>query len=600
MKTWLRELPRSVGARGRGLARAVRQRPALAILTLLVAIPCACLFAVEVQSLRGSIYGIHEWRQGWTYSVAYLFVHESADFFHPRHAWRGHLTGIVGMEPPIYPYVLALLMRLFGEAPAVGRTLNFVLFLFGFGWLVKRLAQLHGYSTGLGYVVMASFSPLVLSEFRQIQPDPAMTSLSVMAAVVLHDHGRTGTRKSFMLGLSLYTLALLTKPIAIAVLPAMFLFTVMGEKRPRLSGMALRLLAFAIPLGLMFAWDRWANFLVARYMDGVALISIEHNLDTMIAEMKDVAARKLILLGLVQCWVTQVSLFPAVLLGIPYALQKETRSWAVPFLAWLAGAILISLAFSSRYWSNWYYMMLFAPPVLFFGAIALGRLFEVIGLQTRDPVSRVLAIGVVLAAVLVAPQLDELPWDHIENVGTQLAVHTRHAVVRGELYWAVLVCTIVASLSLLAFQQQVARVPVVLLAVMLTAASAWAMEKPYKDTRQSARFYTSELEWESGHIDSAEIRKAVRRYSRRDELFLMNGSNPALLTRALRVGYAEDAGTIDRLSRDFFVSKGVRFFMQFADSGGTPATMHGVPMLERGARWELYCIDPKGCPPRKH
>jgi hypothetical protein len=597
MRVSLRALASRLSDRFRDTCHAAARRPALALASVVVAVPFATLFAIALQSLLGPIYGEHDWRQGWTYSVAYAFVHENASFFYPKHAWRGHLTGIVGMEPPIYPYLISLLMRAFGDSPAIGRIVNFVLFIAGFGLLGKRLGQQTGFPTVLGYLTMAAFSPVALCEFRQIQPDPAMTSLALLAAVFFHEHGATGTRKSFGVGLLIYTIALLTKPIAIAVFPAMFLFAIMGPKRPTLLGSVLRLACFAIPLGLMFAWEKWANLLVARYMEGHLLISIDHDPAAMWENMKNVGARRRILLGLLENWVTHVSLFPAVLLGIPYSLRKETRSWSVPFLAWCAGMIAISLAFAGRYWSNWYYMLLFAPPVLFFGAVGLGRVFEVVGMQTREPWHRGIAFGAVFASLLVMPQLHPVPWSYIGRAPEQLAVHIRQGVSGSELYWIALAGSFLGAASLVALRDQVERVPGLIISLVVGAAFAWSLTTPYKDMKQTARWYTGEEYWVSGHVDSAEIRRAVSRYSTPRDLFLMNGANPALLVRALRVGYAEDPRTIDSVGRDFYVGKGVRFFMSFFDSGAMPAALQGAQLLERGARWELFCIDPKGCPP---
>lgn len=597
-RTWLGRSLRATGQRVVRYARAAARRPWLVLWTLIALYPCALLLSISIQSLRGPLYGIHEWRQGWTYSVAYAFVHEHASFFYPKHAWRGHLTGIVGMEPPIYPWVVSLLMRVFGDSPLTGRLLNFTLFVASFALFTRRLGQRLGYATALGFLVMASFSPAVLAEFRQFQPDPAMAALAVIAAVLFADHGRTGARTGFLLGLAVYTIALLTKPIAVAIMPAMFLFTVLGAARPSLLGAGLRLASFAIPLGLMMAWDKWANVLVARYMEGMPLISIDHNPAQMWAEMKNPVLARLILLGLIENWVTHVALFPAVLLGVPYGLRKETRSLGIPFLAWFSGMVVISLAFSSRYPSNWYYMLLFAPPLAFFGALGLARLFEVIGIETRDPLARGVAIAVVLAALATSPLLVEVPWDHIEHIAPQLAVHVRHGVSGDVLYWVALVGALLVGAACVALGDWLDRVPRGVLAIVLAAASVWVMITPYKDLKQTVRFYTGELDWDAGHVDSAEIRRAVDRYSTPRDLFVMNGSNPALLVRALRVGYADDPGWIDHQGRDFYVQKGARFFMTFAGSPPIPVTMQGAQLLERGARWELYCIDPKGCPVR--
>jgi hypothetical protein len=449
----------------------------------------------------------------------------------------------------------------------------------------------------LGYCVMAAFSPIVLCEFRQIQPDPVATALAMIAAAFLYDHGRTGTRASFAWGLAFYTLALMAKTIAIAILPAMVLFALLGPKRPSLAGMLLRVASFAIPVVLMMAWDRWANVLVQRYMEGNSIISIDHDPAQMWAAMKDARSRRLILLALLESYATHVSLFPAVLMGAVISMKRELRAIGIPMLAWLAGTVVISLAFSHRYWANWYYMLLTAPPVLFFGALSLGRLFEVITKGRRDDRTLAIGLAVALAAVMIRPLLDPVPWHLIEHVASQLAVHVRHQVSQSDLYWIAVSFALLLGAAVAPLADLIAHVPMLIFRVGLATASAWAMVIPFRDTEQTVRFYTTEQQWEQGHVDDREIRAAVNRFSRPDELFLMNGWNPALLVRALRVGYAEDPGAVDAHGRDYYLQNGVRFFMTFFDSPPVPGAMQGLPLIARGARWELYCIDPKGCPP---
>jgi hypothetical protein len=594
----LRQAGVGLGARGRALWHATYRHPALALLACVVTVPCVRLLSLEFQSLWGDIYDVHEWRQGETFSVAYAFVHEGASFFFPKHAWRGNLTGIVGMEAPIYPYVVSLFMRVFGDSFQVARTLNFGLFLLAFGTQWRRLQEQLGLPYALGYLVMVAFCPAALCEFRQMQPDPAMASLAVLASVFLHDHGRTGTRRSFAWGLGFYTLALLTKPIAICFLPAMYLFSVLGARRPTLLAAATRLAWFALPAALMFAWDWWANQLVQRYMEGNLLISIDHDPKRMWAELQDVQQRRFILMGLVENYASHVSLFPAVLVGIAYSMRKDLRSWGLPFLAWLLGAVVISGAFSSRYPSNWYYMLPFVPPLVFYGALGLGALFEVVACAVREPVRLAVALAVVLAAVLTVPLLDVVPWDFAGDEAAKMAVHVRRDVSGSPVYWALLTLSILTAAALLQLRDGRLKLPPAVLALVLAAAGLFAMVIPYKDLQQTVRFYTKQDLWQTGRDDLVELRAAVDRFSTPRDLFVMSGYHPGLLARALRVGWADDPGLIQAAGMAHYVQHGARFFMTFWDAGGVPPTMASAPVIARGARWELRCLDPKGCPAR--
>src|SRR5258707_89483 len=57
----------------------------------------------------------HNWRQGFTYSVAWNYAHAHGipDFFHPRWYQETAVNNLVAMEAPIYPYLGGLVMRVF-------------------------------------------------------------------------------------------------------------------------------------------------------------------------------------------------------------------------------------------------------------------------------------------------------------------------------------------------------------------------------------------------------------------------------------------------------------------------------------------------------
>ena len=67
MRTWFRGLLDRVSSFSRYVVASARANPILALTALVVAVPCAMLFAIQVRSLWATIYGIHDWRKGWTY-----------------------------------------------------------------------------------------------------------------------------------------------------------------------------------------------------------------------------------------------------------------------------------------------------------------------------------------------------------------------------------------------------------------------------------------------------------------------------------------------------------------------------------------------------
>ena len=68
---------------------------------------------------------VHEWRQSDVLGVARNYFRESMNFFYPRIDQRRNLTGITGMEFPLYNYILALLYVISGKViPFYGKILS--------------------------------------------------------------------------------------------------------------------------------------------------------------------------------------------------------------------------------------------------------------------------------------------------------------------------------------------------------------------------------------------------------------------------------------------------------------------------------------------
>src|SRR5437899_2398708 len=101
------------------------------LLLLAALLALAPLLRWQLRSLAVPILGEHNWRQADTYSVAYNFLHESADFFHPRIDWANNRSGIQGMEAPIYPYLAFLAMLVFGDSARVARVVAWLLCALG-------------------------------------------------------------------------------------------------------------------------------------------------------------------------------------------------------------------------------------------------------------------------------------------------------------------------------------------------------------------------------------------------------------------------------------------------------------------------------------
>ncbi|MDF1759796.1 MAG: glycosyltransferase family 39 protein [Coxiellaceae bacterium] len=110
----------------------------------------------------------HTWRQGDTAAVARNFYRESMNFFLPRIDSRGNMTGINGMEFPLYNYCVAIIYKLTGTVwIGFGRILSFIFSLLAVWFLCKinkQQASPQHRSNNL-LVLLVAFSVPYFSQF---------------------------------------------------------------------------------------------------------------------------------------------------------------------------------------------------------------------------------------------------------------------------------------------------------------------------------------------------------------------------------------------------------------------------------------------------
>ncbi|MFO0751182.1 MAG: glycosyltransferase family 39 protein [Myxococcota bacterium] len=596
--TFRERLDRLLGATRRGLRALDPGAPRWLYLPVLILV--AILVIWQVRSLGVPILGEHNWRQSDTYSVAWNFVHESPDFFHPRIDWTRGRSGVMGMEAPFFSYAIAAGMAVFGDDPAIGRIVAWILAMTALGLFARSLRPEGRRSVAVGLVVMAFFSPMVLFEFRQIQPDVAMVALMIMAAVCFHEYSKHERRRSFVLGMVAYTLAVLIKSPALVAGPAMWLFTFTAQ--PVAFRTTLRRAAwFAVPLALWWAWNQWAHHLNESQNGGEVYFAIEFNLQTMLADATNGGQLRHIFAFLLPSYICNWVLFPAFLAGVALGFEKENRPVALPMAVWFLGAALFLAAFSSRLGSHWYYALVILPPVLYFGALALGRVFDLatsredsparFATGEATPLSR-WAAGFVVATLFVAPfvggrlrELSEAP------AASGLQPGSSWVGEAGFLGLAVIEMLALALAFLPAPRWgRLAYLPLLFVAGWL------GLGRAEHDVSELFKWRTRFAEWETIQPETDALRAEVARFSTRDDLFLTDGGNPWYLYLPLRKGWTEDTPVIERNGLQPYTDKGARFFLHFFENGRMPRPMKNLKPIAHAPKWELYCLSPSGCP----
>jgi len=213
------------------------------------------------------LHGIHNpildhpgWRQGDTAAIARNFAQLRFNIMYPQTMYDGPPPNYVELELQIVPFLAALLYKLFGIHPIIGRIITLAFSLGTIATLAYFARWLFGSAlAGLAAAFFYAVFPGSVYYGRTFMPDAAMTFFLTAAlyAVALYlIGGAGGRRRSLTLATVLLTVAYLAKPVAVlAVVPVLGMAVEGARAKRRLPAAALAVLV-VIPLAVLALYDR--------------------------------------------------------------------------------------------------------------------------------------------------------------------------------------------------------------------------------------------------------------------------------------------------------------------------------------------------------
>jgi 4-amino-4-deoxy-L-arabinose transferase-like glycosyltransferase len=224
--------------------------------------------ALRVIHITSPIAEAHRWRQTFNADVARQFLQISFDIFHPRVNWGG-ADGVVAMEFPLVPAMIAGLFAMTGERPAVARTLV-VAFSVATCILLYLLGRdLAGRGAGRAAAFVFAASPSAIFFGQAVMVDVPMLFFSAGALLGYLRYLETNSRQALILGGTALALAGLVKLPNILILgPILYLgWAVQGWKAFRDRAF---IASVVIALALIAAWYWHADVIFHRTGLGVA------------------------------------------------------------------------------------------------------------------------------------------------------------------------------------------------------------------------------------------------------------------------------------------------------------------------------------------
>lgn len=364
-------------------------------------------FAYRAPTLDAPIIGEHSWRQSDTAAMARNFSENGYRILHPQIDWGGQTSGEVECEFPLYPFLVALLYKIFGVSEIWARALSLLFSMVSLAFFYLLVRDHADEKTALWSSAFLAVLPLNALFGCAVMPEPLMLMASISGVYYFSKWTRTNNYWHFGVSAVLIATACLLKiPCLYLGAPLLYLawFRFRGSV---LWTPCLWLYAFLVlaPVGLWYfhahqifldtgltfgIWeygeDKWGNWdlvLSWKYWNRILLNRLAH--------------RHLTWLG-----------FAVFLTGLGLK-RKNKREWL--FDVWLVGlAVFLFIVGRGNYIHNYYQLPLLFPVTVFIGKVYARYFHLPIGRSAAS-----IALAVVFTVVTIMSTISLVKFREREN-----------------------------------------------------------------------------------------------------------------------------------------------------------------------------------------
>ena len=211
-------------------------------------------------------FGMHDWAQADRLALAVNFYDNGLDFFHPATSNLASPHGIVGVEAPLQPFIVAIIAQVTGRdsISIVFRLLDILIALTGLYFLFRAVwNRTRDFVFSLFAPIFIFCSPVYVFYTGNYLPDPAAASIMFIAFYCLLEAMRTAGFRPLLTSIALATLATLIKASAAPYLAGIFCYSFYCTIRNKQYRHAQILAAAALVSGLVLR----ANLHHIRYLN---------------------------------------------------------------------------------------------------------------------------------------------------------------------------------------------------------------------------------------------------------------------------------------------------------------------------------------------
>lgn len=252
----------------------VARRKILKLLFLMLFIAGGAIRAIDVY--RPVDGGTREaWRECDTASIARNYYREDMDILNPRIDWRGDGPGLVEIEFPAFPWLIALLYELFGVNEVFGRILSYIISLAALAVFFALARHLLPGSAGIGASLFFVLSPLAVNLSHSLQPDGLMFLFYILAVYAFVRWLEEESWSLYFVALSATACTILAK-LSAAHIGLLFLLLLLEHKG---FGELKRMRAWVFAISALlpaFIWYSYAHGLWLEYGNSMGISNEYH------------------------------------------------------------------------------------------------------------------------------------------------------------------------------------------------------------------------------------------------------------------------------------------------------------------------------------
>ncbi len=182
-------------------------------------------FLTRLINIKQPLLEVASWRQCDTAAIARNFYYNGMNIFYPQILAGGTTEGYIGeTEFHIYPFVVAILYKIFGVHEFLGRLVSILAFCGGAFFLYRLSRKYVDGTTALIALLFYTFNPYIFFYSRSFQPESSMLFLSIAMLYFFKEWIDREGWKRFVLMTLCAALALLIKlPTICLGLPLLYL-----------------------------------------------------------------------------------------------------------------------------------------------------------------------------------------------------------------------------------------------------------------------------------------------------------------------------------------------------------------------------------------